>query len=58
MVYALSEAEVRERLTADKLTAFQQHVQQQLANHGEIRVTIEKGIFWGIARDDIKILRY
>ncbi len=45
--YVLSEGEVRQRLKASQLRAFQNHLKKELARHGEIRVTIKKGVFSG-----------
>ena len=45
--YVLSEEEVRQRLSAAQLKAFQSHLKEKLASQGEIRVTIKKGVFSG-----------
>jgi len=45
LAYALSEPDVRQQLTAAKLKAFEQHVAAVIARQGEIRVTINKGLF-------------
>lgn len=47
LAYALSETEIRERLTATQLAALQNALNQTCARQGEIRLTIEKGIFCG-----------
>lgn len=53
LAYALSEPDVRQQLTAAKLAAFEQHVAAEFARQGEIRVTINKGLF--IARAPAEI---
>lgn len=45
LAYALSEPDVRQQLTAAKLEAFEQHVEAEITRQGEIRVTINKGLF-------------
>ncbi len=45
LAYALSEPDVRQQLTAARLEAFKQHVEEVIAHQGEIRVTINKGLF-------------
>ena len=45
LAYALSEPDVRQQLTTARLKAFQQHVEEVIARQGEIRVTINKGLF-------------
>lgn len=45
LAYALSEPDVRQQLTAAKLEAFEQHVEAEIVRQGEIRVTINKGLF-------------
>ncbi|MBK8905186.1 MAG: class I SAM-dependent methyltransferase [Anaerolineaceae bacterium] len=45
LAYALSEPDVRQQLTAARLEAFEQHVESVVARQGEIRVTINKGLF-------------
>lgn len=43
--YALSEPEVRQQLQPVQLKAFKKHLQQELNRQGEIRVTLQKGVF-------------
>lgn len=45
--YVLSEAAVRQRLSASQWNAFQSHLKQKLRAQQEIRVTIKKGLFIG-----------
>jgi SAM-dependent methyltransferase len=45
VAYALSEAEVKSALVGDKLAHFIAFVQREMAQRGEIRVTVDKGIF-------------
>jgi SAM-dependent methyltransferase len=45
LAYALSEPDVRQQLTAARLKAFEQHVEDVIMRQGEIRVTINKGLF-------------
>jgi hypothetical protein len=45
--HVLSEGEVRRKLSASQLSAFEDHLEQELARYGEIRVTIRKGVFVG-----------
>jgi ubiquinone/menaquinone biosynthesis C-methylase UbiE len=45
VAYVLSEAEVKCALVDDKLARFIAFVQREMARRGEIRVTVDKGIF-------------
>jgi SAM-dependent methyltransferase len=45
LAYALSEPDVRQQFTAAMLEAFKHHVEAVMARQGEIRVTMNKGLF-------------
>ncbi|HEX7973781.1 MAG TPA: class I SAM-dependent methyltransferase [Anaerolineales bacterium] len=45
LAYVRSEAQVKEKLKGEKLAAFCQFVENELAARGEIRVTSKKGLF-------------
>lgn len=45
IAYILSEAAVRPKLTSQRLRDMLHHIQERLAAEGEIRVTVQKGLF-------------